>query len=61
MGIADGYLAEIDAPDIGWERESVPEVLKSLSHEPVLVRDERLVRAAAGPVVPFAIKFAAGR
>jgi hypothetical protein len=55
------YLAEIDAPDVGWERESVPEVLASLSDELGSVRDERLVRSAADSVVPFAIKFSLGR
>jgi hypothetical protein len=61
VSIAGAYLAEIDAPDVGWERESVPEVFESLSDEPGPVRDERLVRSAAGPVVPFAIKFSVGR
>jgi hypothetical protein len=61
VNIAGVYLAEIDAPDVGWERESVPEVLASLIDEPPLVRDERLVRSAADPVVPFAIKFSLGR
>lgn len=61
MSIAGGYLAEIDAPDVGWERESVREVLESLRDEPALVRDERLVRSAVDPVVPFAIRLAVGR
>jgi hypothetical protein len=61
VSIAGAYLAEIDAPDVGWERESVPEVSESLSDEPGPVRDERLVRSAAAPVVPFAIKFSVGR
>ncbi len=61
VSIAGGYLAEIDGPDVAWERETVPGLLASLSAEPALVRDESLVRYAAAPVVPFAIKFAVGR
>jgi hypothetical protein len=61
VSIAGTYLAEIDTPDIAWERESVAELSGSLSDDRALTRDDHLVRCAAHPVVPFAIKLAAGQ
>jgi hypothetical protein len=61
VSIAGGYLAEIDAPDVAWERESVAGFLESLSDGPALVRDHLLLRYATHPMLPFAIRFAVGR
>jgi hypothetical protein len=60
MGIADAYLAELDAPNDDWDRGHAAELLESLSGASAVVREEELLRFAARPVTPFAIKFAAG-